>query len=168
MLRSLLIDRYKMTFHWEDRPLDALTITLNKAKLTKADPANRTGCAREGQQQQGTALVVKLVCRNITMEQFAEQMPAFDTGIWYPVQDGTGLEGAWDFTLNYDAMARLAAMPLFRAAQAPADAGAASDPQGSISFLDALQKQLGLKVETHKRPEKVLVIDHMLEDPTEN
>jgi uncharacterized protein (TIGR03435 family) len=51
MLRSLLIDRYKMTFHWEDRPVDALTITLNKSKLTKADPANRTGCGREGQQQ---------------------------------------------------------------------------------------------------------------------
>jgi uncharacterized protein (TIGR03435 family) len=104
----------------------------------------------------------------MTMEQFAEQIPSFDTGVWYPVQDGTGLEGAWDFTLNYDAMARLQALPLLRAAQAPADAGEASDPQGSISFLDAVQKQLGLKIETHKRPEKVLVIDHMLEDPTEN
>jgi uncharacterized protein (TIGR03435 family) len=112
--------------------------------------------------------VVKLVCRNMTMEQFAEQMPALDTGILYPVQDGTGLEGAWDFTLNYDAMARLAAMPLLRAAQPPADAGDASDPGGSISFVDAVQKQLGLKIETHKRPEKVLVIDHMLEEPTEN
>jgi uncharacterized protein (TIGR03435 family) len=170
MLRSLLIDRYQMKFHWEDRPVDALTITVNKPKLTKADPANRTGCKREGQQQQGRALLVKLVCRNITMEQFAEQMPSFDAGIWYPVQDGTGLEGAWDFTLNYDAMARLAELPLFRVAQAPADGGAAeaSDPSGSISFLAAVQKQLGLKVETHKRPEKVLVIDHMLEEPTEN
>ena len=173
MLRSLLIDRYQMKFHLEDRPMDALTITVNKPKLTKADPANRTGCKREGQQQQGRALMVKLVCRNITMEQFAEQMPAFDTGIWYPVQDGTGLQGAWDFTLNYDAMARLAAqfaaLP-FRAAGAPADgvAAEAPDPSGSISFLDAVQKQLGLKVETHKRPEKVLVIDHMSEEPTEN
>jgi uncharacterized protein (TIGR03435 family) len=168
MLRSLLIDRYRMTFHWEDRPVDGLTITVNKSKLTKADPANRTGCTRESQQQQGRALVVKLVCRNMTMEQFAEQMPALDTGILYPVQDGTGLEGAWDFTLNYDAMARLAAMPLLRAAQPPADAGDASDPGGSISFVDAVQRQLGLKIETHKRPEKVLVIDHMLEEPTEN
>ena len=104
MLRSLLIDRYKMKFHWEDRPVDSLTITANKPKLTKADPANRTGCTRESQQQQGRALVVKLVCRNMTMEQFVEQMPALDTGILYPVQDGTGLEGAWDFTLNYDAL----------------------------------------------------------------
>jgi uncharacterized protein (TIGR03435 family) len=166
MLRSLLIDRYKMTVHWEDRPVDALTITLNKSKLTKADPANRTGCTREGQQQQGRALVVKLVCRNMTMEQFAEQMPVFDTGIWYPVQESMGLEGSWDFTLNYDALARLPSLPLFAAAQAPGDV--ASDPSGSISFLDAVQKQLGLKVETHKRPEKVLVIDHMLDEPADN
>ncbi len=168
MLQSLLIDRYKMTFHWEDRPADTLTLSLNKPKLTKADPANRTGCTREGQQQQGRALLVKLVCRNITIGQFAEQMPAFDPGILYPVQDSTGLEGAWDFTLNYDALARLQLPPVLRAAQAPADAGEASEPPGSISFQDAVQRQLGLKVETHKRPEKVLVIDHMLEDPTEN
>ena len=47
MLRTLLIDRYKMTFHFEDRPVDALTLTANKPKMTKADPANRTGCKRE-------------------------------------------------------------------------------------------------------------------------
>jgi uncharacterized protein (TIGR03435 family) len=170
MLRSLLIDRYKMTFHFEDRPVDALTLTANKPKLTKADPANRTGCKRESQQQQGRALIVKLVCRNMTMQQFAEQIPGLDFGVWYPVEDSTGLEGAWDFTLNYDAQARLAAMMAARPNAPPADGATAeaSDPSGSVSFLDAVQKQLGLKVETHKRPEKVLVIDHMLEDPVEN
>ena len=169
MLRSLLIDRYKMTFHFEDRPVDALTLTANKPKLTKADPANRTGCKRESQQQQGRALIVKLACRNITMQQFAEQMPAFDTGILYPVQDATGLEGAWDFTLNFDALSRLGNLAS-RGGPPPSDGATveASDPSGLVSFLDAVQKQLGLKVETHKRPEKVLVIDQMLEDPTEN
>jgi uncharacterized protein (TIGR03435 family) len=170
MLRSLLADRYKMEFHFEDRPMDALTLTANKPKLIKADPANRTGCKRESQEQQGRALIVKLVCRNMTMQQFAEQIPALDFGVWYPVEDSTGLEGAWDFTLNYDAQARLAAMLPARPNAPPADGATAeaSDPSGSLSFLDAVQKQLGLKVETHKRLEKVLVIDHMLEDPTEN
>ena len=31
----------------------------------------------------------------------------------------------------------------------------ASDPSGSLSFLEAVQKQMGLKVETHKRAEKI-------------
>jgi uncharacterized protein (TIGR03435 family) len=169
MLRSLLIDRYKMTFHLEDRPVDALTLTANKPKLTKADPANRAGCKRESQQQQGRALIVKLACRNITMQQFGEQMPSFDTGIWYPVENATGLDGTWDFTLNFDALSRLGNL-MGRGGPSPSDGATAeaSDPSGSVSFLDAVQKQLGLKVEMHKRPEKVLVIDHMLEDPTEN
>jgi uncharacterized protein (TIGR03435 family) len=171
MLRTLLIDRYKMTFHFEDRPTDALTLTANKPKLTKADPANRTGCKREGQEQQARVLNVKLVCRNMTMQQFAEQMPGLDSGIWYPVQDSTGLEGAWDFTLNFDAMSRLGTFggpPVTPAAAGAGVTAEASDPSGVLSFVDAVQKQLGLKVETHKRPEKVLVIDHMLEDPVEN
>ena len=167
MLRTLLIDRYKMTVHFEDRPMDALTLTANKPKLTKADPANRTGCQRESQEQQARALIVRLVCRNMTMAQFAEQMPALDTGIWYPVQDSTGLDGAWDFTLNFDAMARFGTFAIGSATPGASTAEAA-DPSGLLSFVDAVQKQLGLKVETHKRPEKVLVIDHMLEDPTDN
>jgi uncharacterized protein (TIGR03435 family) len=46
--------------------------------------------------------------------------------------------------------------------------GEASDPSGSISFVNAIEKQLGLKLEVHKRPEPVLVIDHIEEKPTEN
>jgi uncharacterized protein (TIGR03435 family) len=46
--------------------------------------------------------------------------------------------------------------------------GIASDPVGGISLLDAVEKQLGLKLELHKRPLPVLVIDHIEEMPTEN
>jgi uncharacterized protein (TIGR03435 family) len=46
--------------------------------------------------------------------------------------------------------------------------GVAADPQGGISFFDALTKQLGLKLETRKRMVPVLVIDHMEEKPTDN
>lgn len=44
----------------------------------------------------------------------------------------------------------------------------ASDPAGSISFAEALEKQLGLKLEKHTRPEPVLVIDHIEEKPADN
>jgi uncharacterized protein (TIGR03435 family) len=42
------------------------------------------------------------------------------------------------------------------------------EPSGNVSFIDAIEKQLGLRLETHKRPEPVLVIDHNEEKPTEN
>jgi uncharacterized protein (TIGR03435 family) len=54
--------------------------------------------------------------------------------------------------------------------QPPPDAGSetASDPNGAVSFYDAVSKQLGLKLVKEKRPEPVLVIDHIDDQPTPN
>jgi uncharacterized protein (TIGR03435 family) len=54
--------------------------------------------------------------------------------------------------------------------QAPTSEAAptASDPNGAISFFDAIKKDLGLKVVKEKHPEPVLVIDSINEQPTEN
>jgi len=48
------------------------------------------------------------------------------------------------------------------------DAPAPIDPNGAISLFDAINKQLGLKLEKQRRPVPSLVIDHMEEKPTEN
>jgi uncharacterized protein (TIGR03435 family) len=167
MMRALLVDRYKMKFHYEDRPMDALTLVAGKPKLTKADPSNRTGCTRQTPPARGPGSPLRLVCQNITMAQFAEQLQGLDPQIFYPVLDGTGIDGAWDFTLNYDIVASLPPLP-GRGGGPAAAPGEASDPSGALSFIQAVEKQLGLKLETHKRPVRVLVIDHIEEKPTEN
>ena len=46
--------------------------------------------------------------------------------------------------------------------------GVASDPSGGVSLFEAVDKQLGLKLEVHKRAEPVFVIDHVEEKPTDN
>jgi uncharacterized protein (TIGR03435 family) len=178
MLRALLIDRYSMRVHYEERTVDAPTLVAAKPKLTKADPNGRTGCARETDQGPGplvvsrdTRLMVKLMCTNMTMAQFAEQMEQYDSELAYPVIDATGIEGAWDFTINYDPISgALARLPLFagRGGNTGVADGQASEPSGGFTFADALSKQLGLKLETHKRQGKVFVIDHMEENPAEN
>jgi uncharacterized protein (TIGR03435 family) len=170
MLRTLLLDRYKMTVHYEDRPVDTRTLVAVKPKLTKADPSTRTGCTRQNQVPQGGASQTRLVCQNMTMGQFAEQIRAYDIDIYYPVQDSTGISGAWDFTLVYDPIANLRArFPRAAAPASPASPNAeAPEPSASLSFAEAIEKQLGLKLETHKRPAPVLVIDHIEEKPTEN
>jgi uncharacterized protein (TIGR03435 family) len=45
---------------------------------------------------------------------------------------------------------------------------AASDPDGGMTIIEALDKQLGLKLETQKRPMTVTVIDHIEQTPTDN
>jgi hypothetical protein len=167
---AFLIDRYKLVVHYEDRPTDAYTLVAAKPKLTKANPENRTGCIRQTGAKPG------LMCQNITMAQFAEQVQAYDNDILYRVMDGTGIEGAWDFTLSYNPFANLA--PLLAemrdraatraGAAAPAPSAEPSEPSGSVSFADAIEKQLGLKLEKQKRPEPVLVIDHIEQKPTDN
>ena len=44
----------------------------------------------------------------------------------------------------------------------------APDPTGGLSLFDAVNRQLGLKLEMHKRTMPVLVIDHVDEKPTDN
>ena len=46
--------------------------------------------------------------------------------------------------------------------------GGVADPSGAISLFDALDKQLGLKLELQKHPMPVIVIDHIEEKPTDN
>jgi uncharacterized protein (TIGR03435 family) len=45
-----------------------------------------------------------------------------------------------------------------------ADAPGASDPLGGTSLFDALEKQVGLKLEPEKRSYPVFVIDHIEEN----
>jgi uncharacterized protein (TIGR03435 family) len=172
MLRALLIDRYKIAFHYEDRPMDTATLIAPKPKLTRADPAGRTGCLRESPKQFTVwNNPVHLTCHNMTMAQFAEQIPAYDGDLFYPVENQTGLEGAWDFTMDFNSMASRGMQTVVSKmgfSNGPTPDGQAPAPQAGLSFEDAVQKQLGLELKISKRPQPVLVIDHMLEKPTGN
>ena len=172
MLRALLVERFNLKTHMEDRPVDAYTLSAGKPKLQKADPSNRTGC-KEGPGADGKdprlanpVLNRLITCQNMTMAQFAEQLPNLANGYVHSgVLDATGLEGAWDFTINFSGIG------LLRGGGAPGQpsgGASASDPNGALSLPDAVNKQLGLKLETQKRLVPVLVIDHIDEKPTDN
>jgi len=177
MLQALLKDRFKMQTHFENRPVTAYTLLAVKPKLKKADPSSRTGCklgnapvvANFGSFSVPTLLVT---CKNITMAQFADQLQMIAGAyVRYPVLDGTGIIGAWDFTFSFTAIPpnQLAGMRGAPPAALPAEtAAAASDPVGGTSVFDAVEKQLGLKLEVQKRPYPVFVIDHIEEKPTDN
>lgn len=168
MLRSLLIDRFRMKTHYEDRPVKAYALSADKPKLAKADPANRTTCRTAGvvpnDPRDRNPMLTRLIsCQNITMTQFAAQLQRLVPGdIPDEVLDATGISGAWDFTLSFTPGNLLAASP-----DAPGG-GTAPDPNGGISLFDAIHRQFGLKLEMRKRMLPVLVIDQMEEKPTAN
>jgi uncharacterized protein (TIGR03435 family) len=181
MLRSLLKERFKLEVHTEDRPMPAYTLVATKPKMKKSDPASRTrfmeGPAQDGKDPRNSnpALSRLVTVQNMTMAQFAAQLQRIAPGyIHSPVLDATGLEGAYDFTLSFSPagmMQRAGAGRGGRGGDAGPLAGGpgeASDPTGAISLPEAIEKELGLKLELQKRPIPVLVIDHIERTPTEN
>jgi uncharacterized protein (TIGR03435 family) len=179
MLRALLVDRFKIQSHYEDRPMDTYVLFAQKPKLKKADPSNRPGCKtvrspNPPPSEPGEA-PIEAVCKNITMAQFAQQLQSIAPVYFhYPVLDATAIEGAWDLTFTFSRIPP--EMPgsggggLRSADPVPVAvrAGAPPDPVGGISLLGALKKQLGLRLEVQKRPQPVFVIDHLERQPAEN
>jgi uncharacterized protein (TIGR03435 family) len=168
--RSLLAERFKLAAHMENQPVDAYTLLSSKPKLKKADPMSRTRCKDAPGTGGNTALRI-ITCQNVTMAQFAEQLQRLAGGyIRNEVLDATGIDGAWDFSVSFSPVGVVRGLGA-RGGEAvqPVDgAPAASDPSGGVSIFDALNKQLGLKLEMQKRPMPVLVIDHIEEKPTDN
>lgn len=156
MLQKLLADRFQLKFHHDKKELTvyALTVGKNGPKLTKND----SGGASPALFFRGLG---NLPARNATMEEFAGAMQS--AVLDRPVVDHTGLEGRFDFQLQWtpDETQFLDLRPP-GAPPAP--------PPGTEVFPDlfsAIQQQLGLKLESAKAQIDVLVIDK-IERPSEN
>jgi uncharacterized protein (TIGR03435 family) len=172
MLRAMITERFQMKWHMEDRPVTAYTLIAIKPKLKPTlDPAERTKC-KEGPGPDGKdpriaspALNRLLTCQNMTIAQIGDELQRVSGGyIYNTVIDGTGLKGSYDFTLSFSSPDKILPVP----GNAAGDAANSSDPNGALSMFDAVNRQLGLKLEKTKRSYPVLVIDHMEETPTEN
>jgi uncharacterized protein (TIGR03435 family) len=169
MLRALLVERFQIKAHMETRPIDAYTLIAVSPKLKPADPNVRTLCT-EGPGPDGkdprvaNPMVNRLVtCRNMSMAELCDELQTVAGGyIFNPVLDATGLTGSYDFTISFSGVSRLQQVAASGSDSTP------STPNGAISLFDAINRQLGLKLEKQKRPLPVLVVDHIEEKPTEN
>jgi uncharacterized protein (TIGR03435 family) len=139
--------------------------------MKKADPSARAWCKNAAQVPGAPPAPPgsqALICQNITMTQFAELLRGKTPDLQSPVLDSTGIEGSWDFTLTFNPVVSLQA-----AVGRPLEAGlpgnlapAASEPIAGSSIYEALEKQLGLKLEKEKRRAQVIVVDHIEQTPT--
>jgi uncharacterized protein (TIGR03435 family) len=173
MIRALLVDRFKMTYHTEQKPVSAYTLVAVKPKMKKADPNSRTYCKNTNAPPNAPPGSQVITCQNATMAQFAERLQNAAPGLNWPIEDATEIEGGWDFTLTYSRSPMIFNGPV--GGRGGGDAGpagatipTAADPSGGLTLFEAVEKELGLKLETRKRTLPVYVIDHLEQKPTEN
>jgi uncharacterized protein (TIGR03435 family) len=170
MMRAFLVTRFRLAVHTEERPASVRALVAANPKLNKADSTNRSGCSHaRGNAGKGATFVstYSYICQNTTMAQFAKLLEDGSMGdLTQPVVDSTGLEGAWDFELTWT--------PLVwsRSAQTARDTTGGdsllADPGVELTLSDAIERQLGLRLEQQKRPAPILVIDHVEQTPTDN
>jgi uncharacterized protein (TIGR03435 family) len=179
MLENLLIERFRLAFHREQRVMPTYTLIVGKngpqLKLSAENSANTTDDdfdplppgppneletdsegypmvpAREG------SWLVALRNGHARMHQLNASMrdlaALLSKQLGRPVTDAIGLQGRYEFTLTW-------------MAGVPAADGATGDVGPDLAT--ALQQQLGLKLEASKGPVEVLVIDHLEKDPLRN
>ena len=146
MLRSLLADRFHLTFHRETKEMQVYELAVAKggSKLKEVDPpAHGLGGSRP------TAPGLIHIGKDNT--NIATLATALTGLLKTPVIDKTGLQGVFEIDFEYE----------------PLETNAPSDALGPTVF-DALEKDLGLKLEQRKDPVEVLVVDHLDTTPTEN
>jgi uncharacterized protein (TIGR03435 family) len=168
MLRSLLVDRFQIKWHMEDRPMPGFTMVADTPKMSKSDPARRTRCF-EGAAP-GSPMADKLpqfprlvTCQNVTMAQLGQLLPSIADGYTrVAAVDKTGLQGGYDFALNFSPFEQL----LGPRPDGTGNAGVALDPTVSLSLQDAFRRQLGIRLEDTRLPAPVLVIDSISETPS--
>jgi uncharacterized protein (TIGR03435 family) len=136
MMRKLLAERFALRLHDEakDAPVYFLVIAKSGPKLKASLPeARASGFTR------GTAKGMHLEDTKGTMQKLALQL---SNSAGRPVLDKTNLTGTYDYTLDW-----------FPANRIP-------DSDSEIpSIFNAIQEQLGLKLESGTAPQLVIVID---------
>jgi len=181
MLQSLLAERFGLKVHTEDRPGNAYTLLPGTPKMKTGDPANRASCTDrvppgEKDPRAVNPMVTQYMhCTNVTVDQFARELKGYSGAIIKtPVLNKSGIEGRYDLTLSFTGIHQLELLGLAQGGATPAPGAArtegpgANDPTGVVLLQDAVAKQLGLKLVLEKRPIPALVVDSMLEKPTEN
>jgi uncharacterized protein (TIGR03435 family) len=163
MLRNLLEDRFQLKAHTESREFPAyeLVVGKNGPKLKDAGPDTplppegfpQLPAGKPGMSASNTASNGYLIVRTT-----ARQMPVsmlvrlFRRPGEPPVVDRTGLQGTYDFTLEY--------------AQELANADTSAPPAPILAT--AIQQQLGLELVRKRLPFDVVAVDSVNRLPTEN
>ena len=173
MMQSLLAERFNFAAHFETQTVPALAMVLAKPEKLGAQLRPHAEGPPCESVPSGDKSVFPPVCdvysmmlqpnhmrragsRNTTMEILAGAIPTFGS-VSRVVVNRTGLTGKFDFTIEWMPESNNAALP----------AGDVPPELAGPTFLEALNEQLGLKLESTKAPTQVLIVDRV-ERPSAN
>jgi len=169
MFEAILAERLKLQAHHEtkDRPVYALVAAKGGPKIKETHPGAahpNTEKANPNAFQKGNTIFItgsnRITGEAATMSELAVSLSTrgFEVlGLGRPVIDKTSLTGKYDFVLQ---------LPLPDTNTAAANSDDALQ-ESAASLSNALQDQLGLKLQPSTAPMDALVIDH-IERPSEN
>jgi len=161
MLQNLVIDRFKLAFHYAKKEMPVRYLVVAKGGLrmkeSPPEPANTEVVADSATGPATTSTPDRIpysmtmkngrstwMARGVTMGGIVSMLAAH---LREPITDGTALTGKYDFTLSW-----------------VAESSAETGP----SLAEAIEEQLGLKLERRKGFADVFIIDHVEKVPVEN
>jgi len=156
MFRSLLAERFNLAVHREPHEMSVDILSIAPAGTPRLTPSTtrcepvRPPCMR--------VAFGRISGQGVTMRDLVAALSLLTDRV---VIDATGLSGRYDFSLEYTPDAVAMMDPANARAEFPR-----IDPTGP-SPKTALKEQLGLTMQSERRPVEVLVVDR-LERPTEN
>ncbi len=146
MMQKMLTDRFQLSFHREQREMKVYELEVAKGGHKLQVSAENSVPDRQNS-------AIGTIARAITMQEFAD----FIAGpLNTPVLDATGLKGRYDFNLDFSSY-----IPTDEHAMKP------DYMDGNSIIANALQGELGLKLDMRKTAVEVMVIERV-ERPSEN
>jgi len=164
MLRSLLIDRFKLRVKHETKvlPVFELVSAENGPKIAEDKTTDRSCRITALGPGKGFGMDVK----SCDIHTFVKVLSLYRELGGRVLVDKTGLHGRYSFKIHYGVPEMPPGMPKPAAGVQRNQSAAPSEPSGP-SLLAALQEQLGLRVVSGQAPVDVIVIEH-IERPSEN
>jgi uncharacterized protein (TIGR03435 family) len=182
MLQNLLIDRFKLAYHFEKKGSDAydLLIAKNGPKLKETEPQPGPATAEAGpgsgpaasppkvgangcpipSRQRGTVSMLmgigSSMCAGGTAAPISELARFLSSVVGHPVDDATGLKNLYDISLGFTRLGPEDVLP---------DRNVIG---GGADIFAAIQQQLGLRLEKKKGSIDLFLIDHIEKVPTQN
>jgi uncharacterized protein (TIGR03435 family) len=174
MLQNLLAARFHLALHRETKELQGYELTIGKT-APKLKPSTEDGPDVQPMQApkrdangfpqltapglvlmegvRGTSVVSFLTARAQPLSALVEMI---SKDFRLPVIDGTGMAGKFDFNLEFGPQAPGAVTP------------DTADDSAAANLVNAIPRQLGLRLASKKIPTDILVIDRADKIPTEN